>query len=191
MPEETVKNKKDITDEIIDFDFDKFESENGSSEDTFDSEGSYELNAYAGILDMLITSSADMLKAEGYPEPNLKIWETWGKENLSKAFDAYLPDIEGDYHPMVCGLMGISAIALCYFPVIMKFIENQKQESIEPTKQQIKPEQAHDEPEKQTSEAPATYEEPQQVKPTSTAPISEHMRTVFERLESGATIPGL
>ncbi len=114
----------DITDEFIDFDKLQPPEEETSYEDAADLD---ETNPYVEILDMLIQSSGEMLKAEGYPEPNLKIWSAWGRDNLSKAFNAYLPKTDGNISPMACGLIGTVALVLCFMPVIMKYIENGKQ----------------------------------------------------------------
>jgi hypothetical protein len=190
MTESETINRKDITAEItdLDIDFDKIADEEPVKSDK--SEQPEELNAFVGVLDMLIDSSGDMLKEYGYPAPNLTVWEKWGKENLSKALNAYMPESMGCEisSPAMAGMIGFGALVLTFLPVIMKVIADQK--DVEKDTGRIS------EPEKPTppdekKEYVDTYEEPQQVKPTSTAPISEHMRTVFERMEAGATIPGL
>ena len=119
------ESTKDITDEFIDFDSIQPPEEETPSYDVDAAEDG--TNAYVEIIDMLIQSSGEMLKSEGYPEPNLKIWEAWGKDNLSKAFNAYLPPADGNVSPMACGLIGTAALVLCFMPVILKYIENGKQ----------------------------------------------------------------
>ena len=123
----------DITDEFIDFD-QMQPPEEAAPEDDISADFDDELNPYVEIIDMLIQSSGDMLKSEGYPEPNLKIWDAWGKNNLSRAFNAYLPKTDGNISPMACGLIGTAALVLCFMPVILKYIENGK-----PPEQQLPP----------------------------------------------------
>lgn len=120
----TEESAKDITDEFIDFDSLQPPEEAAPDEDI--SADLDETNAYVEIIDMLIQSSGEMLKSEGYPEPNLKIWDAWGRDNLSKAFNAYLPPADGNVSPMACGLIGTAALVLCFMPVILKYIENGK-----------------------------------------------------------------
>ncbi len=190
MTEADTINRKDITADIagLDIDFDKIAEEEPQTEKQ--QEQPEELNAFVGVLDMLIDSSGDLLKEYGYPEPNLTVWEKWGKENLSKALNAYMPETAG-YEmssPAMAGMIGFGALVLAFLPVIMKVISDQKADDSE-TKEI--PEQGAPKAEEKQKEYLDTYEEPQQVKPSSTAPISEHMRTVFERLETGSAIPGL
>ena len=129
----TEESAKDITDEFIDFDQIQPPEEAAPDEDDISADLD-ELNPYVEIIDMLIQSSGDMLKSEGYPEPNLKIWDAWGKDNLSRAFNAYLPKADGNISPMACGLIGTAALVLCFMPVILKYIENGK-----PPEQQLPP----------------------------------------------------
>lgn len=190
MTEPEKINRKDITADItgLDIDFDKIAEEEPLTEE--EQEQQEELNAFVGVLDMLIDSSGDMLKEYGYPAPNVTVWEKWGKENLSKALNAYMPESMGCEmsSPAMAGMIGFGALVLTFLPVIMKVISDQKAADSLPepvaspasTKSNDKPAEYVD-----------TYEETKPVKPSSTAPISEHARTILERLESGATIPGL
>ncbi|MDD4126884.1 MAG: hypothetical protein PHV39_04265 [Methanomicrobium sp.] len=176
-------NRKDITAEVtgLDFDFDSIDAEEVTAEQKDGQPIEDQDNAIVDILDMLIGSSGDMLKEYGYPEPKLEIWVKWGKPNLTKALNEYMPAAatnETISSPAVCGLIGIGALALCFMPVIMQFVSNQKQQQI------AEPEQERQEPEEQTgTEKPATYQEENPTTPSSTAPISEHTLSALERLE--------
>ena len=179
MEEATVEepqklNRKDITCEITgveDFDFDNEPHEAPTAE-----EQPEELNAVVGVLDMLIGSSGDMLKEYDLPSPNTAIWEKWGKENLSKALNHYMPaGVGGNMSsPAMAGLIGIGAILICFMPVIMVFIKRMQ----EPQPEQI-PQQPEQEPEE--TEFVNAYEEPQPV--VSTAPISDKVFNAARRLE--------
>lgn len=74
---------------------------------------------------MLIGSSGDLLKEYDLPAPNLTIWEKWGKENLSKALNHYMPAGIGENmsSPAMAGLIGIGAILICFLPMIMVFVK--------------------------------------------------------------------
>ena len=167
-------NRKDITAEItgIDFEF----KDDGEPEEQ-QQEQPEELNAVVGIIDMLIGSSGDLLKEYDLPAPNLTIWEKWGKENLSKALNHYMPAGIGENmsSPAMAGLIGIGAILICFLPVIMTFVKRMQ----EPQPEQI-PQQPEEEP-KEKHEYVNTYEEPQPV--VSTAPISNKVLKAWERVQ--------
>lgn len=170
-------NKKDITEEITGgrFNFDDDEAEETAA-GIGEPEAEEGLNQVVGILDMMITSTPSMLVKRGYPAPNLEIWETWGKENLSKAFNAYMPAAAGNTisSPAFCGILGLGAMILCFLPVILHFIDKRTAatESADDEKRQApdpKPEAAR------PQEYEDKYEEPVGVsrEPTkSTAAIS-------------------
>ncbi|MDV0441587.1 hypothetical protein [Methanorbis furvi] len=170
-------NRKDITGDLIgaapDFNFDEEIPLLPKGEEQEQPE---ELNAVVGILDMLIGSSGDLLKEYDLPAPNLTIWEKWGKENLSKALNHYMPAGmgEGISSPAMAGLIGVGAILICFLPVIMVFVKRKQ----EPQPEQI-PQQP--EPEEEKTEFVNTYETPEPVH--STAPISDKMLSAWERIQ--------
>ena len=167
---DTPLNKKDITDEVtgvIDFDDDNDESAAEQPERVEEPEG---LNQVVGIIDMLITSTPPMLEKRGYPAPNLDIWDSWGKENLSKAFNAYMPAGAGNAisSPAFCGLLGLGALLFAFLPVILHFID--KKEAASKDAAETRPE-----PKQEPAQYEDTYAEPVGVsrEPTrSTAAIS-------------------
>lgn len=163
-------NRKDITDEItgiINFDDD----DDADQAAGLDQEE--ELNQIVGIIDMLITSTPPMLEKHGYPAPNIDIWDSWGKPNLSKAFNAYLPAGAGNAisSPAFCGILGLGALVFTFLPVILHYLDKKDAEKVK-----------IEEPQKPADEGPQkrgmyedTYEEPIGVsrEPTkSTAAIS-------------------
>ena len=172
-------NKKDITGELTGLDFDiDLDKEPEKPEEKKEPEEDQD-NAIVEILDMMIGSSGDMLKEFGYPEPNLVIWEKWGKPNLTKALNEYMPATATDdtiSSPAMCGLIGVGALALCFMPVIMQYVKNQQQVEA--------PEQEEQQPEPQAGgDQPVTYREETPIQPSSTAPISESTISALERLE--------
>jgi len=171
-------NRKDITAEVtgLDIDFDQIVDEPHRPDESTEPEPE-ELNAFVGVLDMLIASSGDLLTEYDLPPPNLTVWEKWGKENLSRALNAYMPETAG-YEvssPAMAGMIGVGALVLTFLPAILKVIADQKAAA------EVLPEPAPEhEPANEHIDA---YEEPVPVKPSSTAPISEHALTALERLE--------
>lgn len=189
MTEAETINRKDITADItgLDIDFDKLSDEEPVIKDKPKEPEEEELNAFVGVLDMLIGSSGDMLKEFGYPEPNLIVWEKWGKENLSKALNAYMPETAG-YEissPAMAGMIGAGALVLTFLPVILKFISDQKAAAggSGEIPEQAAPAAPATEDKPQEKESVDSYEEPAPTKPSSTAPISEHALSALERLE--------
>ncbi|WP_067047592.1 hypothetical protein [Methanofollis ethanolicus] len=182
MTEAEAINRKDITPEItgLDIDFDKVLDEDTHRPDEPNEPEKEELNAFVGVLDMLIGSSGDLLKEYDLPPPNLKVWETWGKENLSRALNAYMPETAG-YEvssPAMAGVIGAGALVLTFLPAILKVISDQRA-AAEELPEPATPEH-ESEPAKEHADA---YEEPVPTKPSSTAPISEHALSALERLE--------
>lgn len=180
MPGEKL-NKKDITSEVtgLDFDFD-LNPEPGDPEPIGEQpEEEQQENAIVEIIDMMIGSSGDLLKEYGYPEPNLVIWEKWGKPNLTTALNEYMPVSSDETigSPAMCGFIGVGALALCFLPVIMQYVSNQQQQIAAP---EPEPEPEGGQP---GTDKPATYQEEKPTKPSSTAPISESTLSAFERLE--------
>jgi hypothetical protein len=132
-------NRKDITEEITGAGIIDFDSDMDDEADQPIDADPEELNQIVGILDMLITSTPPMLENRGYPAPNLDIWESWGKPNLSKAFNAYLPAGAGNAlsSPAFCGLLGLGALVFAFLPVILHFLDKKDAEKVkieEPTK---------------------------------------------------------
>lgn len=90
------------------------------------------LHPLVGIMDMVISSTAGPLRRRGYPQPDLEIWEEWGKPNLSKAFHQYMPTTSGAgaavNSPLFAGLLGVGALVLAFLPVILHYMEKKKEE---------------------------------------------------------------
>jgi hypothetical protein len=173
-------NKKDITEEITGrVNFDELEDETLGDPVTGGSGGDgpteETLNPLIGIMDQMIVTSPRMLEKRGYPSPNLEIWDDWAKPNLSKAFNAYVPEgltskLES---PLACLFIGAGALILVFLPVILHFMdkkqEKEKEKLTEPSPEP-KPEKTY------RGGYEDTYEEPVGVsrEPTkSTAAISE------------------
>lgn len=177
-------DKKDITAEITGqvFNLDEMEEEpEEAPTEEVEEEG---LNPIVGIMDMLICSSPKILQKYGYPSPDLDIWEDWGKENLSKAFNEYMPDTASETvsSPLFCGIMGTGALVFAFLPVILHFIDKQgeeKKKALEEVKRaEMKP-----------AEEPTTYEDTYEtpVPPSgiiSTAPVSMGTMTALEKFRS-------
>lgn len=168
MTEAETINRKDITAEVagLDINFDKIVDEPHRPDEPREPEAE-ELNAFVGVLDMLIESFGDLLKEYDLPPPNLTVWEKWGKENLSRAMNAYMPETAG-YEvssPAMAGIIGAGALVLTFLPAILKVIADQKAaaETLpEPVAPECEPVNEHVD----------AYEEPVPVKPSSTAPLS-------------------
>ncbi|MDU9376304.1 hypothetical protein McpSp1_09070 [Methanocorpusculaceae archaeon Sp1] len=171
-------NRKDITAEITGIDLEFSDDPELRKPDNEQEQEPEELNAVVGVLDMLIGSSGDLLKEYDLPAPNLSVWEKWGKVNLSKALNHYMPAGmgEGISSPAMAGLIGVGAILICFLPVIMVFVKRMQ----EPEPQQI-PQQP--EPKEEPTEYTNTYEEPEPPAVKSTAPISDKAFTAGQRLE--------
>lgn len=165
-------NRKDITGEItgVDFDFSDGEDIPPKAEEQSDEPG--ELNAIVGMLDMLICSSGDLLKEYDLPPPNLTVWETWGKNNLSKAMNAYMPvSMEEASSPAMAGLIGVGALLIAFSPALLQTYKRMQ----EPEPQETKQPEVRDRPEYDVDPAPPMV--------TATAPISEHALSAIQRLE--------
>lgn len=178
-------DKKDITAEITGqvFDLDSMEEE--PEEETPIEEAEEDgLNPVVGILDMLICSSPKILQKYGYPSPDLEIWEDWGKENLSKAFNEYMPDSAGTAvsSPLFCGVMGAGALVFAFLPVILHFIDKQgeeKKKALEEAKRA----------EVKAAEEPIVYENTYETPAPpsgiiSTAPVSMGTMTALEKFKA-------
>lgn len=171
-------NRKDITEEItgrVNFDEEeevcedlKEEGKEESKEET--------LNPLVGIMDQMIITSPKMLEKRGYPSPNLEIWDDWAKPNLSKAFNAYVPEgiTEKLESPLACLFIGLGALVVVFLPVILHFMEK-KQEKEKEKLTEPEPEHKETEPEQERYEKPQT-------RISETAPISRDDVTPFERM---------
>lgn len=185
-------NRKDITEEITGnrVNLDDLEDDVFGDPDTGIPEKKEEtLNPLVGIMDQLIVTSPKMLEKRGYPSPNLEIWDDWAKPNLSKAFNAYMPDDVGDTldKPVVCLALGFGALLFAFLPVILHFLDKRREK-------QEKEEQAYLESQKVAETEPipdkkeyvGEYETP---KPRSTAPISEGNLSKMQKfMQSGEGI---
>lgn len=127
-------NKKNITEEIAGHSFDFDEEQQQPIEEAPQAElPPGELHPFIGIIDMMIFTSKEPLTKAGYPSPNLEIWETWGKPNLSKAFIQYLPLDSGAgaavNSPLFAGALGFGALVIAFLPVILHHIAKKKEEA--------------------------------------------------------------
>jgi len=182
--DEAPLNKKDITEEITGrVNFDDLEDEGFGGDPKTEGSGEDEpkeetLNPLVGIMDQMIVTSPKMLEKRGYPSPNLEIWDDWAKPNLSKAFNAYVPEgiTEKLESPLACLVIGVGALILVFLPVILHFMDKkQEKEKEKLTEPEPEPEHKKTEPEQEIYEKPQTRIAP-------TAPISRDDVTPFERM---------
>lgn len=130
-------NQKDIT-KIVSGDVFNFDEETGDIEKPEPEQPQdgeiipQEMHPLVGIMDMLISSTSEPLRRHGYPQPNLSIWNEWGKPNLSKAFHQYMPTTSGAgaavNSPLFAGLLGAGALVLAFLPVIMYHMQRKREE---------------------------------------------------------------
>lgn len=123
-------NRKDITSLVTGRDADDVTDRGDGPDETPADES---LNPVVGILDMLIVSSRGPLTTHGYPAPNTEIWEEWGKPNLSKALNHYMPTTAGVAvnSPAFAGLIGFGALVIAFLPVFLHYVEKRKQREAE------------------------------------------------------------
>lgn len=189
MDDDEPLNRKDIT-SIISGDVFNFDEETGdiqtpepAPQQELGDLVPQEMHPLVGIMDMLISSTAEPLRRHGYPQPNLSIWNEWGKPNLSKAFHQYMPTTSGAgaavNSPIFAGLLGAGALVLAFLPVIMYHMQR-KREQEEAESAQIEQQRGNMEPvaaisqplpppqEKPREQTPAAVREPQQTKKINT-----------------------
>ena len=166
--EEEPLNRKDITAEITGkgWDFDEEETAPEIAPEETPTTPS-EPHPFVGIMDMLISTSQEPLAKAGYPAPNLSVWETWGKPNLSKAFYQYLPMESAAgaaiNSPAFAGVIGLGALVIAFLPVIMYHVKKKDEEKKAKREQMI--EQAHAAEQARTAPpAPTPVSEPQMPK---------------------------
>jgi len=190
--DEAPLNKKDITEEITGrVNFDDEEEAFGDPETGEPEHKEETLNPLVGIMDQMIVTSPKMLEKRGYPSPNLEIWDDWAKPNLSKAFNAYMPEGVGETldKPVVCLVLGFGALVFAFLPVILHFLDKRREK-------QEKEEQAYLESQKvaETETIPDKKEyvdEYETPKPRSTAPISEGHLTKMQKFKQSGEGVGL
>lgn len=180
MDDEEPLNTKDITHLISGdtFDFDEEgelqipETTENPGMEGMEETTPQELHPLVGIMDMVISSTAEPLRRRGYPQPNLSIWEEWGKPNLSKAFHQYMPTTSGAgaavNSPLFAGLLGAGALVLAFLPVILHYMEKKKEEEnaekvlIEQQRGVMEPTAIVTQPTQQSQPMPQAVQQPQQ-----------------------------
>lgn len=136
MDDDEPLNQKDIT-KLVSGDCFDFDAETGdvvpdtpADAPEPDAGLPQETHPVVGIIDMLISSTSEPLRRHGYPQPNLTIWNEWGKDNLSKALHQYMPTNSGAgaavNSPLFAGVLGVGALVLAFLPVIMHYVEQKR-----------------------------------------------------------------
>lgn len=80
------------------------------------------------LLDIAIEESVRYCEKEGYPAPNLSIWQNFSRGFLNRSLWHYFPSGAEPESPAICALIGIAGLAVCYTPVIIAFYEKKQKE---------------------------------------------------------------
>lgn len=81
------------------------------------------------LLDIAIEESVRYCEKEGFPPPNLSIWQNFSRGFLNKSLWHYFPSGAEPESPAICALIGIAGLAVCYTPVIIAFYEKKQMEN--------------------------------------------------------------